>query len=116
MDSRTISLGIVDSISARNFEDYYELQRRCIARGELCEIRHIKDKRTGEIKTCKVFRKSDLNERLMELIHKELEILSKCDHPNIVKVHGAYEDQFKIYFVIDTFDGLSLFDRIIKHG
>ncbi|CDW88817.1 protein kinase domain containing protein [Stylonychia lemnae] len=107
---------ITKPMNPRNFEDYFELQRKCIARGELCEIRHVKDKRTGEIKTCKVFRKSDLNDKLMELIHEELVTLSKCDHPNIVKIHGAYEDQFKIYFVIDTFDGLSLFDRIIRHG
>lgn len=52
----------------------------------------------------------------MELVLKELKTLSKCDHPNIVKVHGAYQDQFKIYFVIDSFIGMSLFDRIIKNG
>lgn len=31
-------------------------------------------------------------------------------------MHGAYEDEFKIYFVIDTIQGYSLFDRIIKFG
>eukprot|EP00347_Sterkiella_histriomuscorum_P003644 403363499 len=68
------------------------------------------------MKTCKVFRKSDLNDRSIELILKELATLAKLDHPNIVKVHGAYQDEFKIYFILDTFNGLSLFDRIIRHG
>lgn len=91
MDSRNVSLGVIESISeTRTFDDYYEIQRKCIARGELCEIRQCKDKRTGEMKTCKVFRKSDLNDKSIELIQRELVILAKLDHPNIIKVHGAY--------------------------
>jgi serine/threonine protein kinase len=90
MDSRSIHLGVIDSISSRDFDDYFELSRKCIARGEICEIRQCKDKRSGEVKTAKVFRKSDLSDQALELVLKELRTLSKCDHPNIVKVHGAY--------------------------
>ena len=39
MDSRSISLGVIDSIGIRAFDDYFELLRKCVARGELCEIR-----------------------------------------------------------------------------
>ena len=39
MDSRSIHLGVIDSISSREFEDYFELSRKCIARGEICELR-----------------------------------------------------------------------------
>jgi serine/threonine protein kinase len=42
--------------------------------------------------------------------------MAVLDHPNIVKVYGAYEDHFKIYIVIDDLRGESLFDRIIKLG
>lgn len=60
MDSKTIQLGVVTEISTKDFDDYYELSRRCIARGELCEIRHCKDKRSAEVKLAKVYRKADL--------------------------------------------------------
>lgn len=68
------------------------------------------------MKTVKVFRKSDLNDAAIQSILRELTLLSKFDHPSIIKVHGAYEDQFKIYLVIDTLFGYSLFDRIIRNG
>ena len=57
-----------------------------------------------------------MNEKTLYFIQRELEILAKIDHPNIVKVHGAYQDEFKIYFLLDTFNGYSLFDRIIRLG
>ena len=31
-------------------------------------------------------------------------------------MHAAYEDDFKIYIIIDTIRGVALFDRIIKQG
>ena len=64
----------------------------------------------------KVFRKSDINEETKKIILKELKILSELDHPNIVKVYEAFEDEFKIYMIIDDLEGESLFNRIIRLG
>lgn len=50
------------------------------------------------------------------IVERELRLLSKIDHPNILKVHEAFEDEFKIYFVVDEMDGLTLFDRIMLEG
>ena len=38
------------------------------------------------------------------------------DHPNILKVLETFEDQFKIYFIIDDLKGGSLFEKIIYDG
>ena len=48
MDSRLIQLGVCTEISPKNFDDYYELSRKCLAHGELCEIREGIDKKTGD--------------------------------------------------------------------
>ena len=50
------------------------------------------------------------------LVEKELQLLSKLDHPNILKVLDSYEDDHKIYFIINEIKGGSLFDRIIMEG
>ena len=50
------------------------------------------------------------------LVERELRLLSKLDHPNLMKVHEAFEDKHKIYFVFDDFKGGTLFDRIIRAG
>jgi hypothetical protein len=51
-----------------------------------------------------------------DLVLKELKLLSALDHPLIIKVQEAYEDQFKIYFIIEEFKGPSLFYKIIDKG
>ena len=45
-----------------------------------------------------------------------MQILSTLDHPNILKIHEAFEDKFKIYQVVDTLSSESLFSRIIRNG
>jgi serine/threonine protein kinase len=53
---------------------------------------------------------------MRQLIKKEIEILSQLDHHNITKVHAVYEDEMKMYIVIDHVKGPSLFEKIIKAG
>ena len=50
------------------------------------------------------------------LVEMELELFAMLDHPNIIKVHEAFEDKHKIYFIIDELKGESLFDKIIENG
>ena len=69
----------------------------------------------------KIYRKLELKDGVkykgdpsgLDLVLRELKLLSVLDHPNIIKVQEAYEDQFKIYFIIDDFKGSSLFYKII---
>ena len=49
----------------------------------------------------KVYRKLELTERNFEMIAREIELLKKLDHPNIIKVHAVIEDIDKIYMIID---------------
>lgn len=51
-----------------------------------------------------------------ELVEHELRILSKLDHPNIISVNETFEDRNNIYFIIDDFNGGSLYDKIIYEG
>lgn len=72
----------------------------------------------------KIFRKLELEQGKKykndptgrKYVENELKILSKLDHPNILKVLESFEDKFKIYFIIDDFRGGSLFDKIIYDG
>lgn len=45
-----------------------------------------------------------------------MKLFSKIDHPNIIKILEAYEDKFKIYFILDMPKGESLFNRIMNRG
>jgi len=63
-----------------------------------------------------MYRMSDINERIVEMIKQEVAILATLDHPSITKVHAVYQDASRIYVIIDTIKGTSLYERIIRNG
>lgn len=44
----------------------------------------------------------------------ELGLLSKLDHPNIIKIYEYYETRDKWYIVTEYFEGRELFDEILE--
>ena len=46
----------------------------------------------------------------------EIEILRNLDHPHIIKLFETYEDERKIYLVMELCEGGELFDNIMKEG
>ncbi len=61
-----------------------------LAKGDLCEIRQVHDKRSSEVRTVKMYRKCDLKQDEIDLIKKEIKLLATLDHPGITKVHATY--------------------------
>jgi len=57
--------------------------------------------------------KSKLKDNV-EAIFQEVSILTKLDHPNIVKYYETYVDEKYIYLVMEYIDGGELFDKIAK--
>ena len=81
--------------------------------GELYEIRQCRDLHTNELKAVKIYRKLELSETAIKLIKKEIELLKKLDHPNIMKIHQVIEDEDRIYLITDDIKGPNLFSYII---
>ena len=65
------------------------------------------------MKAVKVYRKLELTEHSIELIRREIELLKKLDHPNIIKLHNVIEDVDRVYLIIDDIRGCNLFHHII---
>jgi len=55
--------------------------------------------------------KSKLKDHL-DAIFEEVGILTKLDHPNIVKYYETYVDEKYIYLVMEYIDGGELFEKI----
>lgn len=45
----------------------------------------------------------------------DVELIKQLDHPNILKVHEVYQDQFYFYVVEEFCEGQVLIDYITKH-
>mgnify|MGYP000944109105 CR=1 FL=1 len=99
------------------------MKEKCLCRGDFFELRNVRVLKTGETKCAKVFRKSDIAmgrfgaeiEKGYEFIERELKLLSRLDHPNLIKVHEALEDKHKIYFIMESIKGVTLFQKIIQN-
>ena len=48
----------------------------------------------------------------LEAIQEEVDILTKLDHPNIVKYYETYVDEKYIYLVMEYIGGGELFEKI----
>lgn len=48
-------------------------------------------------------------------MEQELDVLSKTDHPHIVRVIEMLEDDVNYYIVSEVVKGGELYDYIIKH-
>ena len=57
--------------------------------------------------------KSKLKDHL-DAIQEEVGILTKLDHPNIVKYYETYVDEKYIYLVMEYIDGGELFEKIAQ--
>ena len=61
----------------------------------------------------KVMNKEQLGDNI-DLVMKEVEILSNLDHPSIVKYHEIYNDPKFLYLVMEYIDGESLLELYPK--
>ena len=48
------------------------------------------------------------------MLKAEVDILTKCDHPNVVKMHAVYETETHLFLCLELLTGGELFDRIIS--
>ena len=80
--------------------------------GKVFEVRH---KKTKAVRACKYIAKSKIKEKDLQRIRREIKILKKVDHPNIVKIYEVYETNRSLYIIMEKCNGGELFDKIIDN-
>ena len=80
--------------------------------GGFSKVFRVQNLITNEIFACKELLIKKIND--LEKFKKEINIMSKCDHPNIIKLVEIYEDQRHIDLVMEECLGGTLFERLLK--
>ena len=93
-------------------EDNYEIIEE-IGSGGFSRVLKVKNKNTGVLYACKEMRKKKLSD--IEEFTREINIMIKLDHPNIIKLYEVYETDSCINIIMELCTGGELFDRIIDN-
>jgi len=94
--------------------DHYTMTNEVLGQGYFAVVKVGVDKKTGERVAIKVVNK-ELVER-EETLNNEIEILSKVDHPNIVRMHAIFDTPEHLFIVMDLMDGGELYEEIIQRS
>jgi len=94
------------------FHDLYKLEE-VLGTGNFAVVRRCIEKETGQEFAVKCVEKNKLSIKDLVNSKRELEILAKLQHPNIVKLHRVFEDKEFCFIILELVTGGELFDRII---
>ncbi|KAJ4964201.1 hypothetical protein NE237_024140 [Protea cynaroides] len=101
----------------QNLRDLYQIGQK-LGQGQFGTTYLCTEKSTGIRYACKSIPKRKLlcNEDY-EDVYREIKIMHHLsEHPNVVRIKGAYEDSLFVHLVMELCAGGELFDRIIQRG
>ena len=70
-----------------------------LGQGAFGEVRKCINRVTKVIRAVKLIRKDKMSAEEEKAFNHEIEILSKLDHPNILKLYEVYTDEKRYYIV-----------------
>lgn len=98
---------------------YYIFHSQILGEGSCAKVFLAADIITGERLACKIIVKrkfkSNDNHVDMTAIEREISILSRIDHPNIITIRDLFHSSKQVYIFLDRILGGELFDYIIKN-
>ena len=84
-----------------NKNDFYREGDSYIGKGAFGEVWKVSQKMTGKIYVIKVMDKSAIKEqRLIDQINREIEIMYKLNHPHVIRLINHFEDDEKFYLIM----------------
>ncbi|PRP84350.1 hypothetical protein PROFUN_07651 [Planoprotostelium fungivorum] len=102
--------------SARlSVEDKYEIDNE-IGRGAFSVVKKAKDKTTGKEYAVKFIEKKFVDQQDLVLLGREIEIMKRVMHKNVLRLEEVYEVEDTIALVMELVTGGELFYKIVERG
>jgi len=101
--------------SGAKIEDNYDIAEE-IGRGAFSVVKKSKHKRTGTEVAIKFIEKKYVDKTDLVLLGREIDIMKKVNHPNVLKLQEVYETDELIALVMELVSGGELFYKIVEKG
>ena len=115
--NRTASIKISPkTFNKERTESLLELYKieKCLGKGSFGEVRLVTHKPTGHQRAVKIFRKETYSTRsAKQKLLNEIKILRDLDHPNIIRMFEYFEDEKKLFLIMEKCEGGELYDQIL---
>lgn len=89
---------------------------RLLGRGNFAKVYYARSVADGAAVAIKVIDKSGLPATMQPRVLREVSIMSRLDHPNIVRLHEVMATRSKIYLVMEHAGGGELFSLVTRRG
>ena len=99
-------------ISCQSLREKYECTKQ-LGKGGYGKVFQVRNKTTGDLYACKKL--SKLNIENLEKFKREIDILMKLDHPNIIKLYEIFDAPNSLYLIMEECKGGELFDKICEN-
>jgi len=96
-------------------ENFYEVGET-IGRGQFGVVRSARNKATGDKVAIKSFKKKQLSEEDYKYLKREIDIVTRVNHPNVVSTYEVFESEDYIMIVMEYLAGGMLYDVIADKG
>eukprot|EP01091_Cochliopodium_minus_P019036 TRINITY_DN786_c0_g1_i1.p1 TRINITY_DN786_c0_g1~~TRINITY_DN786_c0_g1_i1.p1 ORF type:complete len:477 (-),score=152.34 TRINITY_DN786_c0_g1_i1:100-1530(-) len=96
-----------------NVRDIYDFGEE-LGRGAFAVVRYATHKKSKRRYAVKIIDKKNLGESHAVSLKREIDIMEKVAHPNIIKLKHVFENEKKyVYLIMELVTGGELFDRIV---
>eukprot|EP01022_Parablepharisma_sp_SALTPOND_P024908 TRINITY_DN560_c0_g1_i1.p1 TRINITY_DN560_c0_g1~~TRINITY_DN560_c0_g1_i1.p1 ORF type:complete len:914 (-),score=67.53 TRINITY_DN560_c0_g1_i1:1166-3907(-) len=92
--------------------------KNMLGKGNFAKVHLAQRKRDDESFAIKTIEKTKIleNPRNMVSMHREILILRKVDHPNVIKLYEVYENELYVHLVLEYLKGGELFQKLQSKG
>ena len=113
-DHLTLS-GLDNGISERDFYKKYWIEAGKIGEGAFARVRKITRKSDKAVFALKMIKKKGKSMEDIAALQREILVLQKCDHENVVKLGDWCDTKKRIYMVVEFCDGGDVFERVVEY-
>jgi len=100
---------------AKTITDIYTIGEE-LGRGGFSIVKKGTHKTTNDLVAIKIIEKKAPGPEELQLLHREIDIMGKLRHKNIIGLSEVFEEEETIYLVLELVTGGELFDQIVSRG
>jgi len=89
---------------------------KTLGQGNFAQVKLAKHKLTGLEAAIKIIDKTQLDEKKLAKLHREVRIMKLLHHPNTVKLYEVIETKHTLFLVLEYINGGELYDYLVAHG